>query len=127
VSARTLHLPDEFLHWFADPSVWAIILNGVAATVVFALALQKGLPTTVSAVMFTTDTVLPSAIGLALLDDGIRHGWAGAAGLAFLVAISGAVALAHFSAIHPDQLPAPAGRASGVSSLPQPADARRSS
>lgn len=102
VSARTLHLPHEFLRWFADPSVWAIILNGVAATVVFALALQKGLPTTVSAVMFTTDTVLPSVIGLTLLGDGIRTGWSGAAGLSFVLAVSGAVALAHFSAIHPD-------------------------
>ena len=108
VSARTLHLPHEFLHWFGDPSVWAIMLNGVAATVVFALALQKGLPTTVSAVMFTTDTVLPSVLGLTLLGDGIRSGWAGAAGLGFLLAVSGAVALAHVSAIHPDAI-APAG------------------
>ena len=101
VSARTLHLPHEFLHWFGDPSVWAIMLNGVAATVVFALALQKGLPTTVSAVMFTTDTVLPSVIGLTLLGDGIRSGWASAAGLGFVLAVSGAVVLAHVSAIHP--------------------------
>ena len=101
VSARTLHLPDQFLQWFADPSVWAIIVNGVTATVVFALALQKGLPTTVSAIMFTTDTVLPSVIGLTLLGDGIRSGWSGPAGCAFLLAISGAVALAHFSAGNP--------------------------
>jgi hypothetical protein len=108
VSARTLHLPHEFLRWFADPSVWAIMLNGVAATVVFALALQKGLATTVSAVMFTTDTVLPSVLGLTLLGDGIRSGWAGAAGLGFVLAVSGAVILAHVSAIHPAAI-APAG------------------
>lgn len=104
VSARTLHLPEHFLSWFADPSVWAIMVNGVAATVVFALALQKGLPTTVSAVMFTTDTVLPSVIGLTLLGDGIRSGWASAAALAFVLAVSGAVALAHFSANHPEAI-----------------------
>lgn len=108
VSARTLHLPHEFLRWFGDPSVWAIMLNGVAATVVFALALQKGLPTTVSAVMFTTDTVLPSVLGLTLLGDGIRSGWAGPACLGFVLAVSGAVSLAHVSAIHPETI-APAG------------------
>lgn len=99
VSARTLHLPHEFGRWFAEPSVWAIILNGVAATVVFALALQKGTATTMSAVMFTTDTVLPSVIGLTLLGDGIRAGWPVPAAFGFVLAISGAVALAHFSSI----------------------------
>ncbi|MET3805716.1 MFS family permease [Nakamurella sp. UYEF19] len=97
VSARTLHLPREFLLWFSEPSVWAIILNGVAATAVFALALQKGTATTMSAIMFTTNTVLPSVIGLTLLGDSIRAGWAVPAGFGFVLAISGAVALAHFS------------------------------
>lgn len=97
VSARTLHLPHEFLQWFSDPSVWAIILNGVAATAVFALALQKGTATTMSAVMFTTNTVLPSVIGLTLLGDSIREGWAVPAGFGFVLAIAGALALAHFS------------------------------
>jgi hypothetical protein len=97
VSARTLHLPHEFWHWFGDPSIWAIILNGVAATAVFALALQKGTATTMAAVMFTTNTILPSVIGLTLLGDSIRGGWAVPAGFGFVLAVSGAVALAHFS------------------------------
>ena len=100
VSARTLHLPRDFWHWFSEPSVWAIVLNGVAATVVFALALQKGTATTVSAVMFTTNTVLPSVIGLTLLGDSIRDGWAVPAAFGFILAVAGAVALAHFSSVH---------------------------
>lgn len=107
VSARTLHLPDDFWRWFVEPSVWAIILNGVAATIVFALALQKGTATTVSAVMFTTNTVLPSVIGLTLLGDGIRPGWPIPAAIAFTLAVSGAVALAHFSAIRPLEIRPP--------------------
>lgn len=110
VSARTLHLPHEFLQWFRDPSVWAIILNGVAATAVFALALQKGTATTMSAVMFTTNTVLPSVIGLTLLGDSIRDGWAVPAAFGFVLAISGAVALAHFSAIPAGPLMTPGAR-----------------
>ncbi len=101
VSARTLHLPPHFAGWFAEPSVWAIVLNGVTATVVFALALQKGAATTMSAVMFTTDTVLPSVIGLTLLGDSIRAGWPVPAAVGFVLAVSGAVALAHVSALHP--------------------------
>ena len=101
ISARTLHLPKDFLHWLSEPSVWAIVLNGVAATVVFALALQKGTATTVSAVMFTTNTVLPSVIGLTLLGDSIRDGWAVPAGIGFVLAVAGAVSLAHVTSIHP--------------------------
>jgi len=99
VSARTLHLPGEFLRWFTEPSVWAIILNGVAATVVFALALQRGTATTMSAVMFSTNTVLPSVLGLTLLGDGIRSGWPVPAAFGFVLAVSGAVALAHLSSV----------------------------
>jgi hypothetical protein len=101
VSARTLHLTGDVLQWPAEPSVWAIALNGVAATVVFALALQKGSATTMSAVMFSTNTVLPSVIGLTLLGDGIRSGWPVPAGLGFILAVTGAVALAHFSSVPP--------------------------
>lgn len=105
VSARTLHLPPNFFQWFTEPSVWAIILNGVAATVVFALALQKGTATTVSAVMFSTNTVLPSVIGLTLLGDSIRDGWAVPAAFGFVLAVSGAVSLAHFATVPPAVVP----------------------
>src|ERR1700712_2363038 len=104
VSARTLHLPDSFWQWLAEPSVWAIVLNGVAATVVFALALQKGTATSASAVMFSTNTVLPSAIGLTLLGDSIRTNWTVPAAFGFVLAVSGAVPLPHFASIHPIEI-----------------------
>ena len=107
VSARTLHLPDQFWHWFAEPSVWAIIVNGVVATIVFALALQKGTATTASAIMFSTNTVLPSLIGLLLLGDSIRPGWPVPAAFGFVLAITGAVALAHFAAVQPIEIRPP--------------------
>src|ERR1700712_2466855 len=107
VSARTLHLPPDFFRWFTEPSVWAIILNGVAATVVFALALQKGTATTVSAVMFSTNTVLPSVIGLTLLGDSIRTNWTVPAAFGFVLAVSGAVALAHFASVHATEIRPP--------------------
>ena len=99
LAARTLHFTGGFGAMLVEPAAWAIAVNGVTATVIFALALQKGGATTVSAVMFTTDTVLPSAIGLVFLGDVIRTGlqWAGALG--FVMAVAGAVALAHYSSL----------------------------
>jgi hypothetical protein len=76
----------------------AIVLNGLTAAVVFAMALQKGAPTTVTAIMFTTNTTLSSLIGLAYLGDQARAGFAGPATAGFVLAITGAIGVAHDAA-----------------------------
>ncbi|GGL89922.1 hypothetical protein [Nakamurella endophytica] len=100
VSARTLHV-HSLGGLIGSPAAWAIAVNGVAATVVFAMALQKGSPTTVSAVMFTTNTVAPSLVGLLVLGDRIRPGFAVAGGIGFVMAVVGAIALAHYASMSP--------------------------
>ena len=89
VSARTLRIPDSAWRLVLEPSVWAIILNGLTAAVVFAMALQKAGATTVTAIMFTTNTALSSLIGLVYLDNRVRAG----------CAIVGAVGVAHSSSL----------------------------
>jgi drug/metabolite transporter (DMT)-like permease len=98
VSARTVPAPNSIVELLGEPAVWAIVANGVVATAVFARALQLGSATAVSAVMFTTNTVLPSAIGLGLLGDRPRPGMVGVGAVGFLLAVAGAIAVAHFSA-----------------------------
>jgi hypothetical protein len=66
--------------------------------VAFALALQKGGATAVTAIMFTTNTALSSLIGLAYLDDRIRTGFAAAAA-GFILAITGAIGAAHYASL----------------------------
>jgi drug/metabolite transporter (DMT)-like permease len=99
VSARTLNPPDAAWRVILEPSVWAIVLNGLAAAVVFAMALQKGGPTAVTAIMFTTNTALSSLIGLAYLDDRVRAGFATPAVTGFVLAVGGAVGVAHYAPI----------------------------
>jgi len=98
VSARTMPALGSIADLLAEPAVWAIVANGVIATAVFARALQLGSATAVSAVMFTTNTVLPSAIGLSLLGDRPRAGMVGPGAVGFILAVTGAIAVAHFSA-----------------------------
>jgi drug/metabolite transporter (DMT)-like permease len=98
ISARTLDLPDAAWKLVLDPAAWAIVLNGLAAAVVFAMALQKGGPTGVTAIMFTTNTALSSFVGLIYLDDRVRDGYLAAATIGFVLAIAGAIAVAHYSA-----------------------------
>ncbi len=100
VSARTLHLPDPVWRIILEPAAWAIAVNGGAAAVLFVLALQRGTVTTVTGVVFTTQTVVPSTIGFLVLGDQVRPGLALLALIGFLLAVGGAVALARFSAEH---------------------------
>lgn len=99
ISARTLDIPDSAWRIVLEPSGWAIVLNGLIAAVVFAMALQKGGATAVTAIMFTTNTALSSLIGLAYLDDRVRTGFAAVAASGFVLAIAGAVTASHYASI----------------------------
>jgi hypothetical protein len=92
VSARTLDLAGPLWTIVLEPSAWAIILNGLAAAVVFAMALQQGAATAATAVMFTTNTALSSLIGLVYLGDRVRPGFAAAVGVGMVLAIGVAAA-----------------------------------
>ncbi|MFD4636346.1 hypothetical protein ACFWN2_03460 [Lentzea sp. NPDC058436] len=98
ISARTLHLPDTAWRLVLEPAAWSIALNGLTAAVLFAMALQKGGPTGVTAIMFTTNTTLSSFVGLVYLDDQVRAGYVTAATIGFVLAIAGALAVARYSA-----------------------------
>ncbi|MFD4670004.1 hypothetical protein ACFWNN_09730 [Lentzea sp. NPDC058450] len=98
IAARTLHVPDDVWRLVLEPATWAIVLNGLVAAVLFAMALQKGGPTGVTAMMFTTNTALSSFVGLVYLGDTVRDGYVFAAAAGFVLAISGAIAVAHYAA-----------------------------
>ncbi|AUI59135.1 hypothetical protein [Amycolatopsis sp. BJA-103] len=97
VSARTLELPSSGWAVLAEPAVWGMILNGLAAAVAFALALQKGGATAVNAIMFTTNTALSSVVGLVFLDDRVRDGFTAFTVAGLILAMSGAIVTAHYA------------------------------
>lgn len=97
VSARTLELPSSGWAILVEPAVWAMILNGLAAAVSFALALQKSGATAVNAIMFTTNTALSSVIGLVFLDDRVRDGYTTFTVAGLILAMSGAIVTAHYA------------------------------
>jgi drug/metabolite transporter (DMT)-like permease len=97
VSARTLEPPDTVWLLVLEPSVWAILANGITAAVLFAMALQRSGATANTAILFTTNTTLSSLIGVIYLDDRVRAGFTAAAIVGFACAIVGAVGTAHYS------------------------------
>ena len=87
-------------HWtslLTNPAAWALVLHGVLASVLYALALDAGEATAVAAMNFGTETVVPSAVGVWILGDHIRHGLTGLMLAGFVVTLGGCLALAQRS------------------------------
>ncbi len=97
VASRGLNVPDPLWRLVLQPDLWVLVLDGIIGTVLFAMALQRGKVTVVAAVTFTTNTVVPSAFGILVLGDQVRSGYALVATAGFLIAVSGAIALARFA------------------------------
>jgi len=87
------------LGWFllVDPMVWTILIGGVFGTIFFALALQRGSVTSVTAITFMVEMVVPSIVGLLLFGDSVVPGTAVLAGAGFLFAVAGTVSLMRFA------------------------------
>jgi drug/metabolite transporter (DMT)-like permease len=84
------------LRLVADPAAWALAIGAAVGMLFFATALQRGRVTTVTATMTVGETVVPAALGLALLGDTIRHGSAPVIAVGFIVSLAGTLALARF-------------------------------
>ena len=101
IAARSLDVPDPWWRLVTEPAVWAIAVNGVTGVVVFARALQQGSAVTVSAILFTTTTVVPSLVGLIWLGDRLRPGGAPWVAVGMLLAIGSAIVTARAAAAPP--------------------------
>ena len=119
VAARSFDMPDPVWMFVLQPAIWAIVVDGIVGTVLFAFALQRGRVTVVAAVTFTTNTVLPSAIEIIFLGDQVRSGYALVATAGFLVAVSGAIALARFAGPLPPDVPVPGRVDAATAARPQ--------
>lgn len=79
-----------------DPATYAVVIAGVLAMLFYATALQRGSVTGATAMMVIGETVAPSAIGIFVLGDQTRAGFAPVAVVGFVLAIAAALALARF-------------------------------
>ena len=94
MSARLIEVPTPWWHLGADALAWALVAHAVLATVAYGLALARAKVTTVAAITFVTETVVPAAIGLTLLGDRVLPSRWPFAGLAFALTLGGCVVLA---------------------------------
>ncbi|HEU4676237.1 MAG TPA: DMT family transporter [Motilibacteraceae bacterium] len=97
LAARALTVPHPLWRVVTDPLAWALAVHGVVGTLAYAAALLRTAATTVAAVTFAVETVVPAALGLALLGDSVRAGTAPLAALGFALAVTASVLLARFA------------------------------
>jgi drug/metabolite transporter (DMT)-like permease len=91
----------------ANPAVYALALAGLAGTLLYAGALQRGSVTTTSAMTVVGQTVAPALAGCLFLGDSVRDGFGPLAVAGFLLSVSGAIGLARYG--HPNARRATAG------------------
>ena len=94
LASRLLEIPaHDVWRVLEEPMAWSLIIGGIIAVVAYGMALDSGSATTVAAVSFSAETIVPSAIGLAFLGDHIRPGLGVVAALGFVATLGGCLAL----------------------------------
>ncbi|MCW2638762.1 MAG: hypothetical protein JWP76_1068 [Dactylosporangium sp.] len=93
-------LPDlSPAHLLRDPATYALVGAGVVAFLFFATGLQRGAVTVTTGAMVVGETLAPAAVGVLLLGDRTRPGFAPIAIAGFVVAVAGTLALARFGEV----------------------------
>jgi drug/metabolite transporter (DMT)-like permease len=83
-------------HLVRDPASYAAVGGGLVAFLFYATGLQRGAVTVTTAAVVVGETILPAAVGVLLLGDRTRPGFAPLAVAGFGVALAGALTLARF-------------------------------
>ncbi|MCU1686534.1 MAG: integral rane protein [Amycolatopsis sp.] len=84
-----------------DPAFYTVAVAGVAAMLFYASALQRGSVTTATAMMVIGETVFPALVGIIVLGDRTKPGFALVAAAGFALAVAAALALARFGELKP--------------------------
>lgn len=77
-----------------DPLAWSVAGFGALGSLGYARALERGGLGIATALMWVVEALVPGAVGVAVLGDAVRPGWALAAAAGVVAAVAGCVVLA---------------------------------
>ncbi|WP_327069080.1 hypothetical protein OG500_25170 [Kitasatospora sp. NBC_01250] len=80
----------------SDPALYAILVGGLGGMYLHTVALQIGSVNGATAALVVGETVVPGLVGVLWLGDATREGLAWLGVLGFVLAVAGAMAVAHF-------------------------------
>ncbi|MET8704437.1 DMT family transporter [Kitasatospora sp. NPDC058032] len=92
---------------FTDPAAYGLALGGLGGYLAYALALQRGTVTASTAASTVSETFGPALVGVAVLGDTARPGYAWCVLTGFAVAVGGTVVLSRFGEVEAELGPAP--------------------
>ncbi|WP_069386117.1 hypothetical protein [Cellulosimicrobium cellulans] len=107
IAARGAHASGDLLDTVLQPLALAIVAAGAAGVLGYLRALEKGAVGSVAATVSVVEVLVPGAVGLVVLGDVVRDGWAVPAAAATVLAVAGCVALATSPANAAAEEPAP--------------------
>jgi len=94
LGARAVTVPPEWWRVVAEPVAWAVVVAGVAGTLAYARALERGPVGPATALLWSVEVVVPAVAGFLVLGDAVRSGWWPAAVSALVVVVGSSVVLA---------------------------------
>ncbi|MER7706747.1 DMT family transporter [Kitasatospora sp. NPDC097605] len=95
---------------FTDPAAYGLALGGLGGYLAYALALQRGTVTAATAAGTVSETFGPALVGVAVLGDAARPGYAWCALTGFAVAVGGTFVLSRFGEVEAELGPTPVAR-----------------
>lgn len=108
VAARGAHASGGLLDTVLQPLALVVVACGAVGVLAYLRALERGPAGTLAAVLSVTEVVVPGAVGVTVLGDTVRGGWALPVVLALLAALAACVVLATSPASAAAEDPAPA-------------------
>lgn len=86
--------PASWLGLLAEPATWAVVVAGVAGTLLYGRSLAGDGVVVATAALWVVEVVVGGAAGLVLLGDGVRAGWAVPVAVGVALALVACVQLA---------------------------------
>lgn len=94
IAARGAHGADDLLGTVLQPLTVAILVCGACGVLASLRALERGSAGSIAAVLSVTEVVVPGAVGLVVLGDVVREGWAVPVALGLVAALGACWVLA---------------------------------
>ena len=107
VAARVISSPITLHGLLVDPATYGLLIAAAVALLTYSTALQRGSVTQATAPLVIMETVAPAVVGLLILGDHPRPGWAWVAMIGFVLAVAGAITLSRHGDLADEALPEP--------------------
>lgn len=107
VAARVISSPITLHGLLVDPATYGLLIAAAVALLTYSTALQRGSVTQATAPLVIMETVAPAVVGLLVLGDHPRPGWAWVAVIGFVLAVAGAITLSRHGDLAEGALPEP--------------------